>query len=80
MVAYIRIGGAMIVNCSNLTINNCTFDGNSANIGGAIFSDFENHINISCSKFTFNQAMGCNELHKFVLVWEERCLSVEKVR
>ena len=53
----------MIVNCSNLTVNNCTFDGNSANIGGAIFSDFESHINISSSKFTFNQAMGCNELH-----------------
>jgi predicted outer membrane repeat protein len=52
----------MIVNCSNLTVNNCTFDGNSANIGGAIFSDFESRININNSTFTFNQAKGCNEL------------------
>ena len=59
----ITIGGAAIVTYSNLTITSCKFDGNSANMGGAIFSDLESSINITNSEFKFNRAEGCNELY-----------------
>ena len=54
------VGGALIVNHSTLVIDNCQFEGNRANIGGAIFSVMESNITISNSEF---QATGSdNEL------------------
>ena len=54
------VGGALIVAHSNLTIDNCLFEGNSANIGGAIFSEAESNITINNSNFTSNTAAGCD--------------------
>ena len=60
----VRVGGAMMTSHSTITVNNCTFEENSANIGGAIFSELGSNINISNSEFTSNHATtGCtNEL------------------
>ena len=58
----ITIGGALFVTNSTLNIDNCIFDGNRANMGGAIFSDLESNITISNSEFTSNQATGCDEV------------------
>ena len=54
------IGGALTVTHSNLEIDNCLFEGNSANIGGAIFSEDESNITISSSNFISNYAAGCD--------------------
>ena len=59
----ITLGGAIISTYSNLSIENCKFNGNKANIGGAILSDLESSINISNSEFTSNEATGCNEVY-----------------
>ena len=40
----ITLGGAIISTYSNLSIENCKFNGNKANIGGAIFSDLESSL------------------------------------
>ena len=48
------VGGAMIITHSNLAICNCHFEGNQANIGGAIFSESESNISISESVFIAN--------------------------
>ena len=58
--ASATVGGALIVTHSNLTIINCQFEENEANIGGAIFSELESHITISNSDFTSNHATGCD--------------------
>ena len=50
------VGGALIVAHSTLAINNCQFEGNRANIGGAIFSEDGSNITISNSVFISNQA------------------------
>ena len=54
------VGGAMIVNNTTLAIENCSFHNNSANIGGAIFSEFESNITISNSLFSSNSATNCD--------------------
>ena len=53
------VGGALIVTHSTVVIDKCQFEGNRANIGGAIFSECESNITISNSEFTSNQATGC---------------------
>ncbi len=55
-----RVGGALVANHSNISIDNCCFEANKANVGGAIFSEFNSSINISNSVFTSNQATDCN--------------------
>ena len=50
------VGGAIFVTYSNLAVNNCHFEGNKANFGGAIFSELESNITISKSIFTSNHA------------------------
>ena len=55
----VRVGGVLFVNKSNVTIINCTFVNNSAEVGGTIYSthyDFKNNISISNSTFISNRA------------------------
>ena len=54
------VGGALILTHCMLTIDKCLFEENSANIGGAIFSQFESNITISNSMFMSNHATGYN--------------------
>ena len=42
--AYALVGGALIVNCSNMSAVGSKFEGNSAEIGGAIFSQGSSNI------------------------------------
>ena len=53
-------GGALIVFNSNLTIGGCHFDGNSANVGGAVFIESESTVFIMNSVFNFNHATDCH--------------------
>ena len=53
------VGGALIISRSTLIIDNCYFEGNSANLGGTIFSEFESNITIINSDFTDNHATDC---------------------
>ena len=55
---FYRVGGAIFVKMSNVSIVNSTFLNNSAEVGGAIYSNGHeiNHINISKSTFINNQA------------------------
>ena len=41
---FALVGGALIITHSTLNIDNCLFERNAANIGGAIFSEFESNI------------------------------------
>ena len=55
----VRVGGVLFVDKSNVTIINCTFVNNSAEVGGAIYSthyEFKNNISISNSTFISNRA------------------------
>ena len=58
---FALVGGALIISHSTLNIDNCLFERNAANIGGAIFSEFESNITIRNSNFISNQATGCND-------------------
>ena len=53
------IGGALIVSNSTLTVDNCQFVGNGANIGGAIFSESSSSVTISDCYFFSNRATSC---------------------
>ena len=57
------VGGALSVTHSNLEIDDCLFGGNSANIGGAIFSEAESNITINNTSFTSNYAAGSHLGH-----------------
>ena len=54
-----RVGGALVVTSSNLVISSCHFDSNTAELGGAIYSDFGSNITISNCIFVSNSATGC---------------------
>ena len=56
----ITVGGALTITSSTLSIDNCQFDRNSANVGGAVFIESESKVLIKNSNFTFNQAAGCH--------------------
>ena len=58
-IISVRVGGAIFVDKSNVSIIKCTFFNNSAEVGGAIYSTnykFSNNISISNSIFINNQA------------------------
>ena len=57
------VGGALIITNSNLTLDGCSFEGNVANIGGAIFSESKNNITIRNSMFISNHAKDCDSGH-----------------
>ena len=50
----VEAGGAIAVTHSNVTITWSTFDGNSAEVGGAIFCDMDSKMMINSSVFTSN--------------------------
>ena len=52
-----RVGGAIALLSSSITIVQSRFDGNSAEVGGAIFSSSNNTINIIGTSFTENYAV-----------------------
>ena len=51
-----RVGAAMIVTASNITIKNCSFEGNHAHIGGVMFAELHSNITISECFFAHNEA------------------------
>ena len=52
----ITAGGAIVSTHSNITIIDSTFEGNSAQAGGAIFAELQSNISIINSTFVGNQA------------------------
>ena len=59
------VGGALILTHSTLNVDKCLFEDNSANVGGAIFSELDSNITITNSVFTSNDATGCNSRQCF---------------
>lgn len=57
----VNVGGAVIVTNSNLTVRHSHFEGNSAQIGGALFSELNSNITIDSCTFLNNNASGCND-------------------
>ena len=51
-----RIGGAMVVNHSNVSIYHSNFTENRAQLGGAIYAENGSNVNISATSFVFNTA------------------------
>ena len=51
-----NVGGAVIISHSAVTISNCTFEGNSAEVGGAIFGEANSSITIINSTYVDNHA------------------------
>ena len=54
---YAYVGGAMVVNHSNIAIERSMFEGNRAKIGGTIFVTSGSNITIFNSRFTNNRAI-----------------------
>lgn len=55
-IASVVAGGAILSTSSNITIEESTFEGNHAGVGGAIFSEFLSNITIINSTFSGNFA------------------------
>ena len=51
-----NVGGAVTISHSHITISNCIFKGNSAEVGGAMFSEMNSNITINNSTFVDNHA------------------------
>jgi predicted outer membrane repeat protein len=59
----VAVGGALVITNTTLSIYECHFEKNMANIGGAIFSEMGSNITISNSIFSLNHAnLGQSEL------------------
>jgi predicted outer membrane repeat protein len=56
-----NVGGALFIDNSNVSIAYSYFDDNSAQIGGAIFSQMGANITISSCTFVYNGATGCGK-------------------
>ena len=54
-----RVGGALIVTNSTLVCDFCQFNGNTANVGGALFSERGSNVTLRNSSFTSNHARNC---------------------
>ena len=54
------MGGALIVTNSTVSVDRCLFEGNKAQIGGAIFCELESNITITNSDFLSNHATDCD--------------------
>ncbi len=70
-----KVGGALFIDNSNVSIAYSYFDDNSAQIGGAIFSQMGANITISSCTFVYNGATGCGRrgcsvlfIHSFISV------------
>ena len=55
-----RVGGALIMTNSTLVCDFCQFNGNTANVGGALFSEHGSNVTIRSSSFTSNHAKDCH--------------------
>lgn len=62
------VGGALIVSNSSLEISHSTFQGNSAGIGSAVFTERSSMINISESTFLFNNGSLPGPGHTFFAI------------
>ena len=63
ITVMVAVGGALIITNTTLSINECRFETNMANIGGAIFSEMGSYITIINSNFSSNHAnLGQSEL------------------
>lgn len=58
-----RVGGAIVLNRSDISIVASVFNENTAEIGGAIFADGQNHISITNSIFSRNSALCSPSSH-----------------
>ena len=56
--AFAQIGGALIINSSNVSVTGSHFEGNSAELGGAIFITGPSNITVIGSKFVNNHAFS----------------------
>ena len=56
-----RVGGALVVTNSNLDISSSLFDSNTAELGGAIFSEFYSNVTIRDCTFVNNSAADCSD-------------------
>ena len=56
-----RVGGALIVTRSTVAISSSCFENNTANVGGAIFSQLGSNMTISNCTFINNSATGCDD-------------------
>ena len=56
-----RVGGALTVTSSNVTISSSHFDSNTAKVGGAIFSQLASNISITDCTFINSGATGCSD-------------------
>ena len=59
---YAHIGGALIINSSNVSVTGSRFEGNSAEIGGAVFSEGHSNIILTNCVFTNNHVHCFNNL------------------
>ena len=59
---YTLIGGALIVNCSNVSATGSIFEGNNAEIGGAIFSEGSSNIKLTSCSLIHNRAFSSRNL------------------
>lgn len=57
---YGRVGGAVLITKSNVVIINSTFEENSAEVGGAIYSEQYSNVTIASSYFIRN-SVSCND-------------------
>ena len=55
-----RVGGAIIMTNSTLVCDFCRFNDNTANVGGAIFSERGSNVTLRSSSFTSNHARDCD--------------------
>ena len=53
-MGHVDVGGALVVISSGLELSNCVFEGNSADLGSAVFAERNSTINILDSTFLFN--------------------------
>ena len=70
-----RVGGAVIVTSSTVSVSGSHFESNTAEVGGAIFSELGSNINISNCTFVNNSATGCsdNSCHGGALFIDSGC-------
>ena len=59
---YALVGGALIVNCSNISVTGSRFEGNIAELGGAIFSEGSSNIALINCSLTNNNPFSSRNL------------------
>ena len=62
--AYHKVGGAIIVSNSNVWVNGTQFEGNSAELGGALFIERGSYVSIQNSLFQFHSTRPTYHYHE----------------